>query len=238
LGREFGAEWFADAIVHTTGFAAGLIACLVLVFLAVRRARGASHPALKSSILLGLGLYGLGLLAMLTCSALYNLNVDNPHRELLRRFDHAAIFVMIAGTITPFALLCVRGAKGFKMFAAVWAIAGVGIALKFAAPAQFEVLSIPAYLLLGWAVFLVYKPLREAMPYPGPALLAVGCALYTIGTVVYMWNGIQYQLAIWHLFVLVATACHYTCIIGYAAGPTVLSRASIAANRGFGNGRI
>lgn len=222
--RHLAAEWFADAVVHTTGLFLGLIACLALAFLAVRRARATPVASVKSSLLLALGLYGLGLAAMLTCSALYNLYVDHPLRETLRRFDHAAIFLMIAGTITPFALLCVRGSRGLKMFAAIWALAAVGIALKFTVPAQFEYLSIPAYLLLGWAIALAYRPLRDAMPGAGLALLTAGCVIYTVGVAAYLWDGLSYQLAIWHGFVLLGAACHFTCIVGYATGPTALGR--------------
>lgn len=227
---ELGMEWFADAIVHTTGLFIGLMASLVLPVVAVRRARTATLPNIRSSILLAFGLYGPGLVAMLTCSALYNLNVDHPLRGLLRRLDHAAIFVMIAGTATPFALVCIRGVKGLKIFTSIWTLAALGVALKLVAPAQFEILSLPAYLLLGWAVLLVYRPLRATMPHPGLPLLAAGCALYSVGVMVFLWNGLHYQLAIWHSFVLVAALCHFTCIVGYATGPTVLGHACATQN--------
>jgi hemolysin III len=222
---QFGQAWFADAIVHTTGLLAGLIACLALVFIAIRRARTTSHPSVKSRVLLALGLYGLGLICMLTCSALYNLYVDHPLRDLLRRFDHAAIFVMIAGTVTPFALLCTRGPQGLRLFAAIWALAAAGIVLKLTIPTQFEQLSLPAYLLLGWTVVLMYRPLKAAIPSPGLPLLAAGCALYTAGIAIYLWDGLAYQLAIWHGVVLLAASLHFACIVGYATGPTVLRRA-------------
>ncbi len=225
MRNELGLEWFADALVHATGIGAGLIAASTIAIVAIRRARLRHHANIKSTLLLALGLYGLGLVAMLTCSALYNLYIDHPYRPLLRRFDHAAIFVMIAGTFTPFALLCVRGVRGWKMFATIWAMAAVGILLKFTVPAQFEILSIPAYLALGWTVVFAYRPLREALPHPGLPLLAAGCVLYSIGAAFYLWSGLQYQLAIWHLFVLLAAGCHFACILGYASGPTALARA-------------
>lgn len=220
-----GQAWFADAIVHTTGLLAGLIACLALAIIAVRRARFATAPSVKSRVFLALGLYGLGLMCMLTYSALYNLYVDHPLRELLRRFDHAAIFVMIAGTITPFALLGARGPQGMRLFAAIWALAAAGILLKLTIPARFELLSLPAYVLLGWAVAVVYRPLKAAMPWPGLPLLGAGCVLYTAGVAVYLWDGLAYQLAIWHGIVLLAASLHFACIVGYATGPTVVCRA-------------
>lgn len=222
--RQFGEAWFADAVVHTAGLFIGLLACLALVFIAISRARSAPVPSVKSRVLLALGLYGLGLICMLTCSALYNLYVDHPLRGLLRRFDHAAIFLMIAGTITPFALLCARGPQGRRLFAAIWALAAAGIALKLTIPAEFELLSIPAYLLLGWTIALLYKPLK-AMPWPGLPLLAAGCVLYTAGVAVYLWDGLAYQLAIWHGTVLLGASLHFACIVGYATGPTILCRA-------------
>ncbi len=220
--RQFGAEWFADAIVHTTGLFTGLIACLVLVFIAVRRARTATVPSVKSRVMLALGLYGLGLMTMLTCSALYNLDVDHPGRALLRRFDHAAIFMMIAGSISPFALLSVRGVHGLRLFAGIWALAVTGIALKLFIPARFELFSLPAYVLLGWVMIVAYKPMRAAIPSPGLPLLAIGCVLYTTGVAVFLWDGLHYQLAIWHGIVLLAAACHFASIVGYATGPTVV----------------
>ena len=182
--HQFGAEWFADAIVHTAGLFTGLMACLALVFIAVRRYRTATLPGVKSRVLLALGLYGLGLLTMLTCSALYNLNVDHPLHGLLRRIDHAAIFVMIAGSVTPFALLCVRGRRGKQLFAAIWALAAAGVALKLIIPARFELASLPVYVLFGWVIVVAYKPMRAIIPSPGLPLLAAGCGLYPIGVAV------------------------------------------------------
>lgn len=223
--RQFGAEWFADAVVHTTGLFTGLIACLVLVVIAVRRARTTTLPSVKSRVLLALGLYGVGLMTMLTCSALYNFDVDTPARGLLRHFDHAAIFVTIAGSISPFALMCVHGVQGRRLFAGIWALAAAGIVLKLFIPARFELFSLPAYVLLGWTMLFAYKPMRAVIPSPGLPLLAIGCLLYTSGVAVFLWDGLRYQLAIWHGIVLLAAACHFASIVGYATGPTAVGRA-------------
>ncbi len=222
MWRAYGAEWFADAIVNTAGVATGLAACLVLIGLMIHRAVSMAAPQARSAVPLALGLYGAGLMAMLTCSALYNLSIDHPQRDLFRRLDHAAIFLMIAGTYSPFGLLAIRGPKGVKLLFYVWTVAGIGAALKILAPHQFEQLSLVVYLLLGWAIVIVRHDLRSDIPRPGMALMAVGCALYSIGVVFYLWSGLHYQVAIWHAFVLAAAACHYASIVGYVSGPTAL----------------
>ncbi len=153
---------------------------------------------------------------MLGCSALYNLAATGSRKALLRRFDHAAIFMMIAGTYTPVALLAVGGASGRALLAVVWTGAAGGIALKLLAPRRFERVSVAAYLLLGWAGLAALDPLLAALPPRDLALLAGGGLLYSLGVAVHLSTGLPYHNALWHALVLAAAACHYAVVLRLA----------------------
>jgi len=204
-------ERVADAVVHTAGLSAALVACAALF-------ATASRPT-DIRLVVALGLYAAGLVAMLSCSALYNMAAEGPARALLRRFDHAAIFVMIAGTYTPVALLGIGGIWGWGLLAVVWTGAAGGAALKLLAPARFERASIAAYLLLGWAGLAALDPLLAALLPQDLALLVVGGLLYSLGVIVHLSTRLPYHNALWHALVLAAAACHYVVILRLAAAP-------------------
>ena len=205
-------ERSVDAALHGAGVILGAIGAIVLAATAMSHA--GSHAAVS------LGLYTLGLLSMLTCSALYNLTRNGPNGELLRRIDHAAVYLMIAGTYSPVALLVIGGGRGAALFAFVWAVAAAGAVLKIAFPRRFERLSIAAYLALGWTVIVVAGPLSQALSVWDLALLAAGCLLYSTGVLFHLWTKLPYHNAVWHALVLAAAACHYAVILGIAAAQT------------------
>lgn len=203
------AERIADACVHCLGVAASLAAMAVLVVLARRHLPAASAGSLT--------VYGISAVAMFAFSAAYNM-IGRPHwKEVLRHCDHSAIFVMIAGTYTPLALITIGGIWGFALLASVWTIAIAGIGLKLLSPRRFDRVSIGLYLVQGWAVLAAIGPLTSAVSTRVMALLAIGGALYTIGVVFHLWRGLPYQNAIWHLFVLSAAALHYAAIVDAVA---------------------
>ena len=222
MPRDHGAEWFADAILNTASVSVAFVACIALVVIAVRRVRRMGRCPERVLLPVSLALYGFGLITMLVCSTAYNLYVDHPQRDLLRQIDHAAIFVMIAGTYSPLALLSVRGTTGQRLFAAVWGVTNVCIALKFLAPQFFEQLSIVVYILLGAAFITVRRPLQTTLPVPGMVLLIAGCALYVTGVGFFLWESLPYHIPVWHGFVVAGAAAHYACIVGYVTGPTAL----------------
>ena len=152
---ESSSEWRGDAMVHVVGLICGLAACVVLAIVVWSNE--------DAAVLLSLAVYGAGLLAMLGCSALYNLAGDGPRKALWRRLDHAAIFVMIAGTYTPFAVVAIGGAWGTGLLVFVWTVAAVGVVLKLLDPGRLETLSIAAYLLLGWTVLVAIDRLITAV---------------------------------------------------------------------------
>ncbi|HEX2115244.1 MAG TPA: hemolysin III family protein [Alphaproteobacteria bacterium] len=193
-----------DRWLHWIAIAAAPVAVFALLW-------NARHG--NPQVLTGLIAYGIGLLAMIGCSALYHLCGASRHKPLFRRFDHAAIFLLIAGTYTPFAVNGLLGSRGIVLLAWVWTLAMLGVAMKFLRPGMLERTSIALYLLLGWSVLAVLDALMLAVSPGALALLAAGGILYTIGVVFHLWESLPYQNAIWHGFVLAGAACHYAAIV-------------------------
>jgi hemolysin III len=152
-------------------------------------------------------------MAMLLCSAVYNMARDGMFKRLLRRCDHAAIFVMIAGTYTPFSLEVIGGAWGRGLLIFVWTVAAAGVALKLLRPHRFERLSVVVYLMLGWCVLAALDPLLARISLWGLVLLFAGGVLYSLGVVFHLWTRLPFHNAIWHGFVLAAAGCHYAAIM-------------------------
>ncbi|TCZ55259.1 PAQR family membrane homeostasis protein TrhA [Roseicella aquatilis] len=202
------AEYAADAAVHALGLVAGGFGCLGLA-LAIAASDGGLVPV-------ALGLYGIGLVAMLCCSAAYNLAGPGRWKPVLQRLDHAAIFLMIAGTYTPIALLAIGGGWGWGLFALVWAGALAGAALKLTAPARIERLAILLYLMLGWLGVVATRPLLDALPWPDMLLLLLGGLLYSLGVPVHLATRLRFHTALWHGLVLAAAACHYVVVLRVA----------------------
>jgi len=201
-------ERVADGCIHAASVAASLVALGALLVIGVK-----SQTLLW---VLGLTIYGLALVATFSFSAGYHLVVRPKLKELLRRFDHAAIFLMIAATYTPFVLIKMNTPWGLGLLAVVWTIAAIGIALKLLAPRFLDGLSVALYLVQGWAVLAAWKPLMLALPGVALTLLMVGGVLYTIGVVFHLWERLPYQNAIWHGFVLSAASCHFAAVVSVA----------------------
>jgi hemolysin III len=206
---ESRAERRADAMVHVIGMTGGLVACVALAMVA--------SPGADAAVLLSLVVYGAGLLAMLGCSALCNTAKPGPLKELWRRLDHAAIFVMIAGTYTPFAAIAIGGAWGTGLLVFVWTVAAAGVVLKLLHLERLETLSIAAYLLLGWTILVAIDHLVAAVSAPAFVLLVAGGVVYSLGVLFYRWDRLPYSRAVWHGFVLTAAACQYFAILDVVA---------------------
>lgn len=202
-------EILADTAAHVLGLLFGLIATIALLITA------SQHD--QALLILGASLYGLGLLAMLTCSAAYNLWPPSPAKELWRRFDHAAIFIMIAGTYTPFLMNRVGGDWGFGLLSFVWTVALIGAAMKLAFPRRWESITIAMYLGLGWSILIAINPLLQSVSVNSLILIAVGGLIYSIGVVFHLWERLPYQNAIWHWLVLAAAVCHYIAVLNEVA---------------------
>jgi hemolysin III len=197
-----GPERAADAAVLVLGAAAAVVGSLFLATI--------SPPGTVA--ILALGLYALGLLASFGFSAVYNLAPPGPSKAWLRRCDHAAIFLLIAGTYSPVALLAIGGISGVVLFAFVWTGAILGAAIKLCAPHRFDRAAIAAYLLLGWVGVFALFPLIQTLSPWQLGLLGLGGVLYSAGVPVHL-SRLPYHSAIWHASVLAAAICHYLAIV-------------------------
>jgi hemolysin III len=159
--------------------------------------------------------FGGSLVLLYTTSTLYHTFQREHLRQLLRKFDHAAIFLLIGGTYTPFVLVTLRGPWGWSLFGVVWSLVIAGVALKFWFAGRFRLLSTLLYLGLGWLVLVAIRPLSAALPSGGLQLLLAGGLCYTGGAVFYLWRRLPYHHAIWHLFVLGGSACHWLAVFHY-----------------------
>jgi hemolysin III len=198
-------ERIADYCIHAIGVIASIIALAALIFIGVE-----SKTALW---IVGLSIYGLALVATFSFSAGYHVVMRPKLKEWMRRLDHAAIFLMIAGTYTPFILIKMNNAWGLGLLAVVWGMAAIGIAIKLFAPRYLEGISTALYLMQGWAILAAWEPLTTAMSGQVLTLLMAGGVLYTVGVVFHLWERLPFQNAIWHGFVLSAASCHYAAVM-------------------------
>ena len=198
-------ELAADCIIHILGIAGGSIGGATLV--ALIAARG---DWLESGALL---IYAVGIVAMFGCSAAYNLARTSRWRAAFQRCDHAAIFVMIAGTYTPFTLLRLDGIWSWGLTTAVWSIAGIGVLIKLCRGCDLRYASAAPYLLLGWIGIIAIDPLFRSLGWETLGLIGLGGALYTIGIGFHVWHRLPFQNAIWHAFVLAAASVHYAAVV-------------------------
>ena len=160
-------------------------------------------------------IYGASLVALYWCSTLYHSFRSPRLKAIFRVFDHISIFLLIAGSYTPFALVEMRGPWGWSMFGVVWGLAFVGIALKIFYTGRYEGLSLGIYLAMGWVTMIAIKPLLAAIPMACFVWLAIGGLAYTLGVVFYAVERIPYGHAIWHVFVLVGSATHFVAVAVY-----------------------
>jgi len=207
MGRYSLAEEIAHATTHGVGLALSLVALVVLVVLA--GSRGDPWLIVSSAI------YGTTLVLLYAASTLYHALSAPRAKGVFRTLDHAAIYLLIAGTYTPFTLTTLRGGWGFTLFGLVWGLAAFGIVMESVAKRRLKVVSIVLYLGLGWVGAVAIKPLLQAMPPGGIALLLLGGLAYSGGVVFYVWRRLPYHHAVWHVLVLVGSACHFFAVLFY-----------------------
>ena len=198
-------ELIADGVVHAVGIIFGLIAATVLVVL----------TAVYASTLdiVAVSIYVAGLLSMLVLSASYNLWPVSRTKWLLRRFDHSGIYVLIAATYTPFIMELKDSVFAIALLIGVWCVAVFGIVLKLAYPGRFDRLAVGLYLALGWSGIMLYDSVVSALPRMALWLVLAGGALYSLGVIFHAWRRLRFQNVIWHSFVLLGAACHYTAVL-------------------------
>ena len=202
-------EEVAHALSHGLGLLASIGGLATLVAAAWLRG-DAWH-------IVGGAVFGATLVLLYASSTLYHGFRSPRVKRLFQRFDHAAIFLLIAGSYTPFSLVSLRGAWGWTLLAIVWGLAILGIALEVAGHSRR--VSVALHLAMGWLVVIAAGPLARSLHPDGLLLLALGGAAYTLGVVFYAWQRLPYNHAVWHLFVMAGSSCHFACVLGYVIPP-------------------
>jgi hemolysin III len=205
VARDSPAERATDRLVHFAGLALACAGVSVLLALAARKA--------EPGIFVASAIYSISLLAMLVCSTLYHHSPAWAYRTFLRRLDHAAIFILIAGTYTPFTTCRLHGGWAVGLTAAVWAGALGGVVIKVIAPPRSTVLSTAAYIALGWIGVIGLRPILDAVDLRALILLGVGGVIYSVGAGIHRWRSLRFHRAIWHTMVLAAAACQFVAIL-------------------------
>jgi len=197
-------EDIADGVVHVAGILFAINASMWLLW-----------KTTGLSAVISVSVYCIGLLAMIGCSAAYNLMPSSrPSKKILRRLDHAAIFIMIAATYTPLAMNRLAPPWGPLILAVIWSAATFGVTMKVLFPRRYEMASVALYLFMGWLVVMVIEPLAHSMAAIDFWLLIAGGVVYSTGVIFYLLDRMPFNRAIWHCFVLVAVVLHFSCIFG------------------------
>src|ERR1700719_4005918 len=199
------AELIADGVVHGIGVVGGVVAATVLIVLTA-----VYGTPLEVAVV---SVYVAGLLTMLVLSATYNLWPISRVKWVLRRFDHSAIYLLIAATYTPFIAQMKESVFASALLIGVWCVAIAGIVLKLIFPGRFDKLSVCLYLAMGWSGFMVYDAGVASLPTMALWFVVAGGALYSLGVIFHAWKRLRFQNAIWHCFVLLGAACHYTAVL-------------------------
>jgi len=197
----------ANSLTHGAGLALSIAGCAVLVTLAALR--GTAWHIVACSV------YGGTLVCLYAASTMYHSVSSQRWKRLWRIVDHSSIYLLIAGTYTPFVLVNLRGAWGWSLFGVVWGLAVAGILFKVWFVDHFPVASTIVYLLMGWLAVVAVKPLVTMVPVGGLEWILAGGVLYTAGVGFFAWEKLPYHHAIWHVFVIGGSVCHYLAVLLY-----------------------
>jgi len=205
-------EEVLHALTHGVGLVLSIAGLVALVTAASLRG--------STGHIVGCAVFGATLVLMYTASTLYH-GVRSPRaKSVLQRMDHAAIFLLIAGTYTPFTLVNLRGGWGWALLAVVWALAALGVTLQVL-PTRARRFSMLLYLGMGWLMLIAIGPLMRTLQPTGLMLLLAGGAAYMLGVLFYAWRRLPYNHAVWHVFVMAGSVCHFSCVLGYVVPPAV-----------------
>lgn len=195
------------AITHGIGLALSIAALTIMV---AYSSQSGSLLSVLASIL-----FGTTLIMLYGSSTLYHAITHHDLKKRFQQFDHASIYILIAGSYTHVTLISLGNTLGYTLFGVVWSVAIAGIYLKFAYPGRFEKLSLVLYLLMGWMIVIAIKPLLGVMDPGGLWLLLAGGLSYTFGVIFYVWDSLPFNHAIWHLFVMGGSICHFLMVVLY-----------------------
>lgn len=200
-------EEVACSVIHGIGIVLAIAGLGVLTAFATLHGT-ASH-------IVGCSIFGVTLILLYTTSTLYHSIPIARAKTVLRALDHSAIFLLIAGTYTPFSLVSLRGPWGWSLLAVIWTLAILGIVLRVTLGRRSAAVAVGLYIAMGWTVLAAIKPLMANLAPGGILLLFLGGVVYTTGTVFYMWRRLPYHHAIWHVFVLAGSIFHFFAVLFY-----------------------
>jgi hemolysin III len=202
-------EEAANSISHGLGL---LLAIAAVPILLIEAKRGGSVP-----FIVGVSVFGGTMVLLYLASTLYHSLTHEGGKSLCRLFDHTAIFLLIAGTYTPFSLGVLRGPWGWSLLAIIWALAILGITLKLRVRTRYSRITIVLYVIMGWLAIVAIKPILMLVPVPGILLIFAGGIAYTAGLAFFATERLRYNHFIWHLFVIAGTTCHFFAVLWYAS---------------------
>ncbi len=200
-------EDIANVVTHGAGLLMAVAGVPVLIVLGALRG-GALHTT-------SFAVYGTTLLLVYLSSTLYHAFKEPKMRRIFRILDHAAIYLLIAGTYTPFLLISLSGPWGWTLLVLVWTLAALGCTFKILSIKRFARYSTAFYLAMGWLIVVAIEPIIAAVPAAGLGWLVLGGLCYTGGVVFFLWEKLPFNHAIWHLFVIAGSVCHYVAILLY-----------------------
>lgn len=201
------AEELLHALTHGIGALFSIAGLVILVVLSALY--GTAWHVVSCSI------YGATLIILYTASTLYHSVTSPRWKKRMRIFDHASIFLLIAGTYTPFMLVNLRGPWGWSIFGVIWGLAIVGLVFKLFFTGRFGIVSTVVYVLMGWIALIAIKPMMDLIPSGGLALIFAGGLAYTGGVIFYAMKKLPYHHAIWHIFVMAGSVCHFLAVLWY-----------------------
>ena len=214
-------EESANTLTHAVGLGLSFLGLVLLWIKSLRPAEGIDVDVFQ---LVSFSMFGLSLLILYSASTLYHATNDPVKKTNYKMWDHCAIYLLIAGTYTPFLLVTMRETTGWLFFFIIWGIAAFGILLKVKFKHRFHLLRVATYLVMGWLVVLTFDDLTASLASDGLKLLIAGGLIYTFGVIFYLYKQMPYSHAIWHLFVLGGSVCHFLSIYFYVDGQSGTSK--------------
>ncbi len=208
FGRQTLGEEIANSVSHGIGTLAAAISIPVLVVTAVRHGTVAD--------IVGVSIFGAAMVLLYLASTLYHAFPRNRAKQVFQVLDHSAIYLLIAGTYTPFTLGVLGGAWGWSLFGVVWGLAATGVLLTAIGGVKHAKTAMALYIAMGWLVVIAAKPLAAQLPTAGIGWLVAGGISYTVGVIFYAAKRLRYAHFVWHLFVLAGTVCHFIAVEYYA----------------------
>jgi hemolysin III len=202
-------EEIANSLSHGVGFALAMAATPILIVAALRNGTARN--------MVGVSVFAASMMALYLASTLYHALTHDRAKRFFRMLDHGAIFLLIAGTYTPFTLGVLHGPWGWTLFGLVWGLAAVGLTIKALFGARYAWLSLALYLTMGWLAVIATPQILQRVPLSGVAWIAAGGIAYTTGVIFYAAHHIRYAHFAWHLFVIAGTSCHFFAVLWYSA---------------------